>query len=55
MELCEGIIKSIKDYIGKEEKYVNPNFLSIIKDAMYDYYEVEDEEFDTIARDMWER
>ncbi len=51
--LPEKILELLKEQSQKEHTYINPNFLQIMNSALYDYYDLEDEDVDQWINDMW--
>ena len=53
-KLHEDILELLKQRaITEPDGYINPNFLVIISQAIYDYYNYEDDIVDEWIRDMW--
>lgn len=53
MELHEEILELLRKRMSGEHEYINPHFMQKITSAIYDYYEVEDDEVDQWILDMF--
>lgn len=53
MDLHEEILEIMKSRMSEEHKYINPHFMQKITNAIYDYYEIEDDELDQWILDMF--
>lgn len=51
--IANQIMKILKDKSQQEHDYINPHFLVQLQSALYDYYELEDDEVDDWIQDMW--
>jgi len=48
------LLKKIARQERQHHVYVNPHFLVILQNALYDFYNLEDPEVDSYVRDMYE-
>lgn len=53
MELHEEILELLRKRMEGEHKCINPHFMQKLTAALYDYYEVEDDEVDQWILDMF--
>lgn len=51
--LARDILDILKKYAKEDHLYANPHFLINIIEALYDYYEIEDDNVDEWAQDMF--
>lgn len=54
-DLPGEIYDILKKYAEKDDQYINPHFLSIISDALTDYYQIDDEKVDDWIHSMLSR
>lgn len=55
MQLHEEIMESLKARADLDDEYINPYFLRKITEAIYSYYQLEDDEVDQWVLEMIER
>lgn len=54
MDLPREILELLKKKASMPHDYINPNFIQDITEALYVYYELEDDIVDKWQRGMWE-
>ena len=54
MDLPREILELLKKKAAMSFNYTNPNFLEALKDLLYTYYDLEDENVNNWIREMWE-
>ena len=55
MTFEQKLLQFLKENVDSDGEYINPHFLQEINEAIYTYYDVEDEDLDAEIVAMFER